>query len=148
MNTDLVMTGEERNAYILRLDDELLLGGVILSEWCTLITQQADIAFEAGADLAALLIAVSGIETHLRSESSSDQSVRLHRLIDDSGMSDPLKKDLHAMRRYRNRWVHVDEPWQDEELLSNPERTLNELESMSTLAMRLLRTVLYTNPWV
>jgi hypothetical protein len=47
------MNEEQRLAFISELDDELLNGGVILSEWCSFIVSEADIAFVASAHLGA-----------------------------------------------------------------------------------------------
>jgi hypothetical protein len=134
--------------YILALDDELLKGGVILSEWCSEIVRQCDMAFTGGAHLAAILTAVSGAETYLRSEYASTRRQRLVDLIDASPISDELKTTLHRLRKYRNKWVHVNEPWDDQELLDFPEAVTEELEEMARLAVRTLRQTIYENPWI
>lgn len=59
-----------------------------------------------------------------------------------------LKEDLHNLRRYRNRWVHVDDPWDDDLLRSTPEKVEEELEEMALVAARLLRRTIYQNQWV
>ena len=56
----------DRWAHLVCLDEELLLGNVVLSEWAAFIVREADMAFALGADLASILTAVSAIETHLR----------------------------------------------------------------------------------
>jgi hypothetical protein len=111
------MTECERWAHLIALDDELLKGGVILSEWCTFIVRDADTAFASGAHLAAILTAVSGIETYLRSEHSETGRKRLVDLINSAQIAAELKTDLHVLRKYRNKWVHVDSPWEDEKPL-------------------------------
>lgn len=63
---ELDINQEQRSQYLNSLDDELLQGGFILSEWCIFIVRQCDIAFVHGANLACILTAVSGIETYLR----------------------------------------------------------------------------------
>ena len=74
------MIEQERWDYLLKLDEELLVGGVILSEWCSMIVREADTAYARGAHLASILTAVSGIETYLRSESGGGRSrlIRTH----------------------------------------------------------------------
>lgn len=139
---------EDPRDYILALDDELLKGGVILSEWCSEIVRQCDIAFTGGAHLAAILTAVSGAETYLRSEYASTRRQRLVELIDASPISDELKTALHRLRKYRNRWVHVDEPWDDLQLLNFPDTVSEELEEMARFSVRTLRQTIYENPWV
>lgn len=130
------------------LDDELLKGGVVLSEWCAFIVRDADTAFASGAHLAAILTSVSGIETYLRSEHSKTGRERLVELIDTAEIEASLKADLHALRKYRNRWVHVDRPWEDDALLEHPEAVDDELEEMAFFAVRALRRTIYENQWV
>ena len=60
------MNEDERWDFLVQLDEELLKGGVILSEWCSFIVREADTAFAKRAHLASILVAVSGIETYLR----------------------------------------------------------------------------------
>jgi len=142
------MKTEDRWDHLVKLDDELLKGGVILSEWCSQIVRESDTAFVYGAHLASILTAVSGIETYLRSEYSLSDKDRLFKLIDDSPIQMELKDDLHKLRKYRNKWVHVGEPWDDQELINNPEKYDKELEEMAFFAARCLRRTIYENPWV
>lgn len=140
------MTEEDKWQYLVSLDDELLGGGVILSEWCAAIVREADTAFVAGAHLGCVLTAVAGVETHLRSEEG--RTKRLVNLIDGSGFSPTLCERLHALRKYRNSWVHVDEPWDDVLLLTDPQIVDEQLESFAEESVRLLREVIYSNPWI
>ena len=55
---------------------------------------------------------------------------------------------LDVLRKCRNKWVHIDEPWNDASLLENPEETEGELERMAFFAARLLRRTIYENQWV
>jgi hypothetical protein len=142
------MTEDERWDYLVRLDDELLKGGVILSEWCSFITREADTAFAKGANLAALLTAVSAIETHLRAEAISGAKERLADLIDKADVEDDLRSDLHRLRKYRNRWVHISDPWDDQDLLLEPEQHEEELAEMAEFAVRAMRRTIYANPHV
>jgi len=91
---------------------------------------------------------VSGIETYLRSEHSESGKERLVELITHASIDDALKADLHALRKYRNKWVHVDDPWNDASLLDRPEETEDELERMALFAARALRRTIYENQWV
>jgi hypothetical protein len=131
--------------FLLKLDEELLIGGVILSEWCTFIVRDHDTAFASGAHLSSILAAVSGIETYLRSEYGGEKKQSLHDLINSSPIKPELKDDLHRLRKYRNRWVHVEAPWADEELLDNPDKYEQELEEMGKFAARALRRTIYEN---
>ncbi len=139
------MTSDDRWDHLIALDVELLKGGVILSEWCSFIVREADMAFVGGAHLASVLVAVSGVETYLRAEYSSGKRERLATLIDSSPIDPMLKQDLHTLRKYRNKWVHVDDPWNDSALLEKPEETENELEEMAFFAVRALRRIIYEN---
>jgi hypothetical protein len=142
------MNQDQSWAQLIALDEELLKGGVILSEWCSFIVREADMAFAGGAHLASILTAVSGIETYLRSEHSETGKERLVELINCATIDGGLKDDLHMLRRYRNKWVHVDEPWNDESLLERPEEAEQELERMAFFAARALRRTIYENQWV
>jgi hypothetical protein len=142
------MNEDERWELLIALDDELLKGGVILSEWCSFIVREADTAFAKGAHLASILTAVSGIETYLRSEYSVTGKERLIDLINHSSINTELKADLHSLRKYRNKWVHIDDPWNDASLLECPEETEQELEKMAFFAARALRSTIYENQWV
>jgi hypothetical protein len=142
------MDENERWEHLVALDDELLKGGVILSEWCSFIVRDADTAFAGGAHLSAILTAVSGIETYLRSEHAHTGKERLVTLIDQATIDSGLKADLHVLRKYRNRWVHVADPWEDEELIQNPGSVESELEEMAFFAVRALRRTIYENQWV
>jgi adenylosuccinate synthase len=142
------MKQHDRWEHLVALDDELLKGGVILSEWCSFIVREADTAFVGEAHLASILTAVSGIETYLRSEYSKTGKERLVDLINQSQIPEKLKENLHTLRKYRNKWVHVDEPWDDASLLDRPEETEKELEDMALFAVRALRETIYENQWV
>ncbi|MBB5349072.1 hypothetical protein JWG42_10420 [Desulfoprunum benzoelyticum] len=142
------MTEDERWTHLVALDDELLKRGVLLPEWCTFIVRDVDMAFAAGGYLAAILTAVSGIETYLRSEYSITRKERLAELIDQAEIDANLKADLHALRKYRNKWVHVDNPWEDEELPEHSDMIEGELEEIAIFAVRALRRTIYKNQWV
>ncbi|MGJ0515139.1 MAG: hypothetical protein ACR65O_05230 [Methylomicrobium sp.] len=142
------MNEDERWAHLVALDGELLKGGVILSEWCCFIVREADTAFAKGAHLASILTAVSGIEAYLRSEHSETGKERLVELINRAAINSSLKTDLHTLRKYRNKWVHVDDPWDDTSLLERPEETERELEQMALFAAKALRRTIYENLWV
>lgn len=141
------MTTEERWDYLVKLDEELLIGGVVLSEWCSMIVREADTAFAHGAHLASILTAVSGIETYLRSEAGGSRE-RLVVLIDKASIPEDLKSKLHELRRYRNKWVHVEDPWGDDALLDNPEAFESELEQKARFAARVLRETIFSDQWL
>jgi hypothetical protein len=142
------MDTNERWDHLNALDDELLKGGVMLSEWCTFIVRETDTAFVGGAHLACILTAVAGIETYLRSEIPDGARRTFSELIDAVVLDPELRLDLHDLRRYRNKWVHVNDPWEDAALLEAPEKMEEELERMAFFAARQLRRTIYANPWI
>jgi hypothetical protein len=133
---------------ILALDEEYLKGDAMLSEWCTFIVKEADTAFANGTFLAAILTTVAGVETYFRSEYAITGKERLFELIENSPISPELKTDIHILRRYRNKWVHIDEPWNDAMLLEKPKETDSELEKMALLGARVLKQTIYLNQGV
>ena len=141
------MTEEEKWAYLVELDETLLHGGMILSEWATCLVRDADLAFVAGAYLASILTGLAGIETHLRAEGGSSKQ-RLVDLIEHADLEAGLKQELQILRKYRNRWVHVSDPSDDEALLECPKRHEAESEEMAKRCALALRRTIYTNPWI
>ena len=138
-------TPTARLNYLLQLDNDLLIGGVTLSEWCTLVVQQADLAFLAGAWLPAILTAVAAIEAHLRAEVPSKGDHSLAERIESAALPGALRAELHQLRRYRNQWVHLDSRQDDAALLADAAPWERELEAMAVLSMRALRATLYAD---
>ena len=141
-------TEQDKWDYINQLDEELLKGGVMLSEWSTFLIRDADIAFTSGANLAALLTALAGIESHLKFEYGKKRRERLVDLIDKAPIEENLRRDLHRLRKYRNQWVHVDDPSDDANLLSDPRKEEKKLMEMAILAIKSLRRTIYTEQCV
>ncbi|HEV7892676.1 MAG TPA: hypothetical protein VGP08_18830 [Pyrinomonadaceae bacterium] len=145
------MDSNDRQNYITKLDEELLVGGVMLSEWSTFLIRDADEAFCNRADLATILVSQAAIESHLRYEYvDNPATVKLgfYALIEQSPLSSSLKADMHKLRKYRNKWVHVNDPSEDTDLLERPEYYEKELEEMALLAIRVLREVIYQEQWL
>ena len=69
-------------------------------------------------------------------------------LINRASIDPSLKMDLHTLRKYRNKWVHVDDPWNDASVLERPEDLEDEIERMALFAARVLRRTIYENQWV
>ena len=139
------MNEDARWEIINGLDEKLLKGGVIISEWCAFIVRESDLAFAQGAYLASILTAMAGIETYLRSEYAKTHKERFGDLIDMAQFDIKMTETLHQLRKYRNKWVHVSDPWNDAELLEHPQQCENELEEMALLAATTLRQILYEN---
>lgn len=142
------MSAAERWAWIVKLDEKILKGDVVLPGWCTMIVKEADFAYAHHAHLPTILTAVAGIESYLRSQEPVVARKSLSRLIDNAEISSGLKRRLHALRMFRNRWVHVDDPWDDEELIDNSEMHENELAAMAQEAIVVLRETIYSNQGV
>jgi hypothetical protein len=143
-----MMTEQDKLEFINKLDEELLKGGVILSEWSTFLIRDADVAFQSGAHLSAILTSLAAVESHLKYEYGEKKNERLVDLIDKAPIEEDLREDLHLLRKYRNKWVHVNDPGQDDDLLTKPDKYEEELEKMACLAIKSLRRSIYTEQWV
>lgn len=143
-----MMTEQDKWKFINKLDEELLKGGIMLSEWSTFLISDADVAFTSGAHLSAILTSLAAVESHLRYEYDNNKNRRLVDLIDEASIEGDLHEDLHLLRKYRNKWVHVNDPWQDDDLLTNPDKYGEELEKMACLAIKSMRRCIYTTQWV
>jgi len=144
---DGAMTEEDKWQYLVELDERLLHGGAMLSEWTAFLIRDADLAFAGGAHLASIITGLAGVETHLRGEGGSKKQ-RLAELIDVSDLEEDLKQELQVLRVYRNKWVHVADPWDDDAQLESPEKHESELEEMARRSAVALRRTVYTNPWI
>lgn len=142
------MTETEKWDYLTSLDDKHMRGAYILSEWAVFVVKQADLAFIHGAYLPAIITAVSAAETHLRSENGASGKISFQKLIDSSSINDALKNKLHKLRQYRNKWVHIENPWEDSQILNDENEIEQELELMATMAVEVLRETIYETPWV
>ena len=133
---------ENRWDYLIALDDELLLGNVLVSEWAAFVIREADMAFAMGADLASILTAVSAIETHLRAEYGNN-SDRLVQLIDRAAIDEGLRGGPSRSPSVSESLGACRLPHEDSEVLEHPEGFEAELASRATLAARILRRTLY-----
>lgn len=142
------MTEQEKWDYIIALDEELLNGGVMLSEWTTFLVKDAEIAFCHGANLSCVLTCQAAIESHLRFECFNPKETKswgFYLLIENSSLSNELKLELHDLRIFRNKWVHVKDPSNDDDILERPEYHENELMDFAKKAIRTMLKTLYTN---
>ncbi len=86
------------------------------------------------------------MECHLRYEYSayhSNNRLGFYDLIEQSPIDSNLRSALHRFRRYRNRWVHVQDPHDDNDLLARPDYHESELEEFATFTIEQLRRVIY-----
>lgn len=130
------------------LDEELLLGGVMISEWCTFLVKESDECFANGTYLACIITAVSAIETYIRHEYSGRSKDNLFELIGNSDLSEKIIDNINILRKFRNMWVHVTDPSDDVDLLDNPDKYEKEVFEHSVLAVKTLRQVIYWNQWL
>ncbi len=142
---------EDKWEYINQLDDELLLGGVVLSEWTTLLAKDSETAYCSGAYLSSILSSQAAIESHLRYDyfySVDTKGWSFFELIEKSDLVDDLKCELNILRKFRNKWIHVNDPSNDEDLLERPKYYENELADFSTVTIRTMLKILYSNPYI
>jgi hypothetical protein len=145
------MTEEDKWEYINNLDEELLSGGVLLSEWTTLLAQDAETAFCANANLASILACQAAIESHLRFDYFSAGEAKgwgFYQLIEKSSLTDELKIELHKLRKFRNGWVHVEDPHDYFDLLERPEYYQAELMEVAKNSIRAMLKTLYSQPCI
>jgi len=145
------MNEEQKWNYIEELEDELLLGGSILSEWTTFQAKDAEIAFCSGAYLSSILSCQAAIESHLRFEHLNDTDLKrlsFFDLINKSYLPEKLKDELHQLRKFRNKWIHVNEPDEDHDLLSRPKYYENELAEFAKVTVKNMLKTLYFNPMI
>ena len=148
LNGEFHVSSDAKWEFIVSLDERYLKGGVMLSEWTASLVRDADTAFCSGAHLSAILILSSqaAVECHLRYEYSSfHNSDRLgfYDLIEQSPIDAELRVELHRIRRFRNRWVHMNDPHDDDDLLARPEYHEKQLEEFATFTIEQLRRVIY-----
>lgn len=147
MNKDkLFSSREDRWAYIVNLDEEMLKGGIISSEFSAEWIRNCDLCFANGAYLACVITAFQAIETLLRSDYPD-----IHNsidLINISDMNDALKQRAHGLRKFRNSWIHVKDPWNDELVQQDFNDGNHSLFEQSLVSVRLVREVLYRDQLV
>ncbi len=137
---------EDRWAWLAQLDEEMLQGGVMMSDFANELIRNADLCFASGAFVACLVMSGATIETWLREECTDGD--RFIELIDASDFDASTKAAMHDLRRERNRWVHIDNPWEECDLEDQYSRGHPDLESKCRGALRLMRSVVYSTPWL
>lgn len=140
------MNREDREKFFLEQEERLLVGGVVFSEWCTFISKSVYDAFINGADIATIITALACIEAYFRTDEIYKKNKKLQTLIDEYPfLDDDDRQQLHKLRKYRNRWVHINNI-DDSGVLMNKEVYLKEAEEMAFLSVKLLLTVLFSRP--
>lgn len=141
-------TAQDKWDYLVSLDEELLKGGATISPKATVLIQNVDIAYCSDAPIAAIVLAVAAMECHMRAEYGADSARGFKDVIDASDFNDDVRRDLHALRRERNRWVHARDEDDTDGWLNADMAGAEHLEPLARDAVRLLRLVVYDNPWV
>lgn len=145
------MTENEKWNYINQLESDLLKGGTILSEWTSFLVKDSHLAYCSGAYLSSILSSQSAIECHLRYDYYSTESTKklgFYALIEKLEISPKLKEDLHELRIFRNKWVHVNDPNNDSDLLERPKYYEEELLQFATKTIKTTLTIVLLNQFV
>lgn len=130
----------------MQCDAELLRGGIVTSDFAAELIRNADLSFVHDAFVACLVMCGATIETWLREEGTPGN--RFVDLIDASDFDAPTKAEMHALRKERNLWVHIDAPWEDCDLEQQYSNGHPELKAKCESALRLMRKIVYSAPFV
>lgn len=133
--------------YIISLDDTYLKGAVSFSEWTAFLVRDADIAYAHGANISCIALCMAAVEAYLKEAVGANKSMNLFSLIQTASLDDDLKIKLQGMRKIRNGWVHI-QPSDDRSALESPCQYEQELDSDARQALRCMRRVLYSSPFV
>jgi hypothetical protein len=89
-------------------------------------------------------MAQAAMEAHLRYELhlGEENDMGFLDLIESLNLPREFERDLHQVRRYRNRWSHVLDPRDDDDLTRRPDHHADEAEAMARLAIRCMVRVL------
>lgn len=60
-------------------------------------------------------------------------------------IAEDIRTDLYKLWKYRNQWMHVNDPWDDQTLIDAPEELEEELEEVALFADQVLRRKIYEN---
>jgi hypothetical protein len=147
LNVDtLFACGEDRWRHLLELDDEMLKGGVMVSEFAAEWIRNCDLCFANAAYLACVITAFQAIETMFRTDDPSEHNSI--DLINSAAISEEQKQRIHALRKFRNSWVHVRNPFDDEAVIQDFDQGNPRLFEQALAAVRLMREVLYLDQFV
>lgn len=127
---------DKRERVLLDIQEEVLQGGISVQDWTTFQLMNAYISYCAGATLSCIIMCQTAIESYLRDdEHLSDMSFL--DLIENCSYDQEIKGKLHKLRKYRNKWTHIND--HDNEFLIEE----NELEEMALFSYRLALEVFH-----
>ena len=95
-----------RETLLLKIQDEVITGGICFDEFTSFQLENAYIAFCAGADLACIMMCQTAIESYINDDEQIESN-SFYDLIEKSSYSLDFKQKLHHLRKYRNKWVHI-----------------------------------------
>lgn len=97
---------EKRKQILLQIQDEVLRGGICFDDLTSFQLENAYIAFCAGADLACLVMCQAALESYIKDDENIESN-RFYDIVENSSYSDEIKQQLHHLRQYRNKWMHI-----------------------------------------
>ena len=131
----------KREQILLDIQDDVLKGGICVQDWTTFQLENAYISYCAGANLSCIVMCQATIESFMRDdEQLSDRS--FYDLIENSSYNQDMKEKLHTLRKYRNKWTHINE--QNNEFLIDEK----ELEELALFSYRLALEVFHYYPFI
>ena len=138
MNSD---QKNDREQALLGIQNDVLKGGICVQDWTTFQLENAYKSYCAGANLSCIVMCQATIESYMRDdEKLSDRS--FFNLIKNSSYDQEMKEKLHKLRKYRNKWTHINE--QDNEFIIDEK----ELEEMALFSYRLALEVFHYYPFI
>ena len=130
----------KRGQTLLEIQDDVLKGGICVQDWTTFQLENSYISYCAGATLSCIVMCQATIESYMRDdERLSDRS--FFDLIENCSYDQYMKDKLHKLRKYRNKWTHINE--QNNEFLIDEK----ELEEMALFSYRLALEVFHYYPY-
>lgn len=132
---------KNRERILLNIQDEVLRGGICVQDWTTYQLENAYISYCAGANLSCIIMCQAAIESYMRDdEQLSDRN--FYDVIENSSYSHEMKKKLHQLRAYRNKWTHINE--QTQEFVIDEQ----ELNDMALFSYKLALETFHYYPYI
>ena len=114
------------------------------SELAIKLLYDASEAYRSGLDIAALITAVATIETLLRIQNPGAHSFA--KLIEFSEFTAAEKSELNRLRKYRNKWVHVNQPMENDYCFDDEKAHGERISEMTKIAISMTFKVVYSFP--
>ena len=131
----------KREQTLIEIQDDVIKGGICVQDWTTFQLENAYKSYCAGATLSCIVMCQATLESFMRDdEQLSDRS--FYDLIENCSYDRYMKDKLHKLRKYRNKWTHINE--QNNEFLIDEK----ELEEMALFSYRLALEVFHYYPYI